>query len=68
MKQTRLGNLKPVRVMVRSQNKADSHIATAAELIELADVLMTQIAPGGDWFATSSEPASKYGTVLAVME
>lgn len=62
---TRLGNLKPVRVMLRLQNSGKCRLATDRDLEKLADVEMQKV--GDDWVSTSSDPSEKYGTILAVM-
>jgi len=62
---TRLGNLKPIRVMLRLQNSGKCRLATSRDLAKLADVGMSK--RGDDWVSTSSDPKEKFGTILAVM-
>jgi len=62
---TRLGNLKPVRVMLRFQNSSKCRIANDRDLAKLSNVEMRKA--GDDWISTSSDSKEKFGSILAVM-
>ncbi len=61
---TPLRNLKPTRVLVRLQNSARVRPATAREIKQLADVLVSRLPEDETWVAVSSDAKSKFGTVL----
>lgn len=61
---TRLGNLKPTRVLLRLQNSAKITQATPKQIADLADVLVTRDPVDNMWVSVSSDPKQKFGTIL----
>jgi hypothetical protein len=61
---TRLGNLKPLRVLLRLQNSSKIVRATPKQIASLADVMVSRDPVDNTWVSTSSDKSEEFGTIL----
>lgn len=61
---TRLGNLRPTRVLLRLQNSSKIVRATPEQIASLADVMVSRDPSDNTWVSTSSDVAEEFGTIL----